>query len=323
MQLSLYLLNIIWLSFVTITLIIVIRFFIYVLKRRWLKNKFQLVWAPVSSVERRSNLSYEEFVRDYASVGKPVIITDAMKDWKAMSKWTTDFFRSEYGSTSFLVTDVRTQTPVDMTVAEYLDRMSAGNCENFLYMRSLRIALNPKLYKDYKIPIYFPDWLQRLPQKLLIKYRLDLYDLYIGAKDTSIGIHYDTLDAPAWVSLINGRKKIVLFTPDFTPDPKDIVSYGKDETFNGDVEKFPLYAQANPVEVTLEPGEIIYIPPKWWHLVKNLENSISLNANMINEWSSEIVYSCLSKEHPIKGEILPLILEFPWLGRALFAIGLI
>ncbi|MEH2065249.1 MAG: cupin-like domain-containing protein [Nostoc sp.] len=322
-QSPIYLSNLILFSLMLVTLFFSTRLIIYVLKRMWRKNKYKLIWTPISSVERRSNLSYEEFVRDYANIGKPVIITDSMKNWKAMTKWTIDFFRSEYSSTNFLVTDVRNQTQVDMTVAQYLDQMSADACDNFLYLRSLRISSNPKLYEDYKIPVYFPDWLQKLPQKLLIKYRLDLYDLYIGGKDTSIGLHSDILDSPAWVALIDGRKKIVLFTPDLIPDQKDILSYGKDETFNGDVENFPLYANANPVEVILEPGEIIYIPPKWWHHVKNLENSISMNANMINEWSSEIVYSCINQEYSTKGKILPLILEFPWLGRALFAMGLL
>lgn len=122
--------NIIGLSFVTITLIVVTRLVVYLLKRIWRKNKYKFVWTPISFVERRSNLSYEEFIREYASVGKPVIITDAMKDWKATTKWTIDFFKSEYGSTNFLVTDVRNQTRVDTTVADYLDYMSTAKCDN-------------------------------------------------------------------------------------------------------------------------------------------------------------------------------------------------
>lgn len=78
--------NIIKLIFATITLSVVISLVIYLLKRMWRKKKSKLVWTPISSVDRRSNLSYEEFVREYASVGKPAIITDAMKDWKASTK---------------------------------------------------------------------------------------------------------------------------------------------------------------------------------------------------------------------------------------------
>ncbi|NMF61951.1 hypothetical protein DP113_25295 [Brasilonema octagenarum UFV-E1] len=315
--------NIIGLSFVTITLIVVTSLVVYLLKRIWRKNKYKLVWTPISCVERRSNLSYEEFIREYASVGKPVIITDAMKDWKATTKWTADFFRSEYGSSNFLVTDVRNQTRVDMTVAEYLERINTDKNEKFLYLRDLNLSSNPKLYEDYKVPVYFRDWLQRLPQKLVKKYYLNFYSIYVGAKDTSIGLHFDFLGMPGWVALISGRKRFVLFTPNLIPDAKDILSYGEDENFNGNLENFPLYANANPVEVILEPGEIIYIPSKWWHHVKNLENSVSLNGNIINEYCSEIVYQDVSKEYPIKGRILPLILEFPWLGRFLFTTGLL
>ncbi|MGI2902867.1 cupin-like domain-containing protein [Tolypothrix sp. VBCCA 56010] len=89
--------NIIELSFFTITFIFLIPLVIYLVQRMRYK-KCKLVWTPIDFVERRSNLSYEEFVREYASVGKPVIITDAMKNWKASTKWTVDFFRSQYGS---------------------------------------------------------------------------------------------------------------------------------------------------------------------------------------------------------------------------------
>lgn len=323
-KLHLSLFTILRFTCVTITLIVVVRLVIYLLKRMWRKQKYKSVWTPIDSVDRRSNLSYDEFVREYASVGKPVIITDAMKDWKASTKWTLDFFRSEYGSITSLVRDVSNGThgenpPVDMTVAEYLDRMTAGDCDKFLYLRSWHISSTPELYEDYKVPVYFPDWLKLLPQKLLNKYGLDFTSLFIGAKDTSIGLHSDILDTPGWVVLISGRKKIVLFTP----DQEDFLYGGQVNVFNPNLQKFPLYVNTMPVEVNLEPGEILYIPPRWFHQVKNLENSISLNGNCLNEWCSEIAFEAARKEAPIKGIILPLILEFPWIGKALFVTELL
>ena len=323
-QLALSFSTILRFTCVTITLVVVVRLVIYLLTRMWRKQKYKLQWTPIRSADRRSNLSYDEFVREYASVGKPVIIADAMKDWKASTKWTLNFFRSEYGSINSLVRDVSNgtlgeNTQVDMTVAEYLDRMTTGDCDEFLYLRSWHISSIPELCEDYQVPVYFPNWLKRLPQKLLSKYGLDFTSLFIGAQDTSIGLHNDLLDTPAWVALISGRKQIVLFTP----DQEDFLYGGQVDVFNPDFKKFPLYVNTTSVEVNLEPGEILYIPPRWYHQVKNLENSISLNSNFINECCSEVVFKNAREEAPIKGRILPLILEFPWIGKALFTTGLL
>ncbi|MBN4003653.1 hypothetical protein [Nostoc sp. LPT] len=73
-------------SFVTFIFILIILISAYLLKRILLKNQRKLIWTPIDYIERRSNLSYEEFVKEYASIGKPVIITDIVKNWKASAK---------------------------------------------------------------------------------------------------------------------------------------------------------------------------------------------------------------------------------------------
>lgn len=311
--------NIIGLIFATITLSVVISLVIYLLKRMWRKKKSKLVWTPISSVDRRSNLSYEEFVREYASVGKPAIITDAMKDWKASTKWTVDFFRSEYGSAVGQVLDCATQTISAMTIGDYLDYMTLKERDKLLCLDRLLIRDYPELREDYKVPAYFPNLFERIPEKLRKKYKLEPGHLLIGHKNTSIGLHYDSHHENAWVALISGKKRIVLFSP----DQQDFLYDGKVDAFNPDLERFPLYKNANPVECTLNQGEIIYIPPDWWHHVKNIEDTITLQHNSIDKWNSELVFQSFVEVNPSKGHLFPLILEFPWLGRTLFAIGLL
>ncbi|WP_317106222.1 cupin-like domain-containing protein [Chroococcidiopsis sp. SAG 2025] len=286
------------------------------------QNKSQLVWTPISAVERRSNLSYDEFIREYASVGKPVIITDAMKDWQALTKWNLNFFRSKYGTAKVRIIDCKDKTSFSMNLADYIDYMAARDRERLLYIDGWRIYPYPELFEDYKVPVYFPNWLERLPKKLLEKYyQLDNRELFIGSKDTSIGLHEDPVSQSAWLALISGRKRIFLFTP----DQKHLLYDGKVDTFNPDLEKFPLYARTTPVEVILEPQEILYIPSNWWHHVKNLEDSIALGSLFINELNAERVFQAASAidNCPINSDLLRWILKFPLLGRILFTIGLI
>ena len=50
-------------------------------------------------IERKKDQSPADFVRDHIQGGgKPVIVTDATKNWPARSKWTFEFFKTAYGS---------------------------------------------------------------------------------------------------------------------------------------------------------------------------------------------------------------------------------
>lgn len=316
---SLPFLDIIKLSFFLITLFVAIRLSIYLFKRMWQKKKYKLVWTPTDFIERRSNLSYDEFVKEYVSVGKPVIITDVMQDWKALTKWTLDFFKSQYGSIEYLVKDDKKQERGIMSIADYIDYMSVNDSEDRLYLANWVVSYYPELLEDYKEPVYFPNWFQRLPRKILQKYEYDNPEIFIGYKGTSVGLHKDPSSCAAWLGLISGRKKIIFFTP----EQENFLHDGKVDAFNPNLESFPLYTKAKPVEVILEPGEIIYIPPEWWHQVENLENSIGMGNLFVNEWNSELVFQSFAEKNYIKGSLLPLILEFPWLSRFVVAVGLL
>ena len=44
-----------------------------------------------------------------------------------------------------------------------------------------------------------------------------------------------------------------------------------------DLEKYPDFAKATPMDVILGPGDFIYIPSRTWHYVRSLTVSCSLN----------------------------------------------
>jgi hypothetical protein len=51
---------------------------------------------------------------------------------------------------------------------------------------------------------------------------------------------------------------------------------------------FPLFNEANKKKIMLdlEPGDILYIPRKWWHGVETLDTSISVNI----WWTGRVLY---------------------------------
>ena len=294
------------------------------------KKEGKLVWTPVDSVARRGNLSCEEFVREHASVGKPVIVNDVVKNWRAYTKWNLDFFRSKYGSVK--LRRMQTYDPQGeaaryertyetMRVEDYMDNYMAGTAsKKVLYLRDLSVYYYPELLDDCgEEPGYFNNWYRKLPLALLKKHFERTKAVFIGFKGTSIGLHYDTGYSASWVAVITGRKKVILFAP----DQEKYLYEGRVNCFNPNLEKFPLYAKAKPVECVLDHGEMLFIPTMWWHQIKNLEDTISLTINTINEWNFELLHQEVLESSPVTGHFFPLLFRFPWLGKVLVSAGFI
>src|SRR5262245_42502515 len=98
----------------------------------------QTTSVEIGQIERRANLSYEEFSDRYLYPNKPVILTDAIKRWKAISRWTPEFFRSEFADMRFEIGGEMGGTgygsePVrkaPFTMPEFIDRVLSSTDEN-------------------------------------------------------------------------------------------------------------------------------------------------------------------------------------------------
>src|SRR5882724_3579232 len=53
--------------------------------------------SPGGQIDRRDKLSRKEFLHEYVLKNRPVVLKDAAKHWKAISKWTPVFFKEQYG----------------------------------------------------------------------------------------------------------------------------------------------------------------------------------------------------------------------------------
>jgi hypothetical protein len=51
---------------------------------------------------------------------------------------------------------------------------------------------------------------------------------------------------------------------------------------NPDLTKYPLFARARCTTFVLEPGEMLFVPSRWWHTAKMLTDSITLSINTLN-----------------------------------------
>jgi len=252
-------------------------------------------------IEKRSSLSYERFERDYLFANKPVVITDALKNWKAL-RWTPEFFKREFGDLKFTINQDRNQKAdynsnvgtVEYTMSGFIDRVLASTEESPApYFRNRILGeVFPSLRNDIEpLPPYFsPNWLSEsyaLKKLQQVFNRGAQIELYIGGKGGAFPVlHYDGLASHAFLMQIYGEKKFILYGPDQEP-----YMYGEPDNPNlsqvrdvehPDLSKFPLFAKAKPTIFILRPGEMVFIPSKWWHTTTMLSPSISISVNVVN-----------------------------------------
>ena len=109
--------------------------------------------------------------------------------------------------------------------------------------------------------------------------------LWMGPAATLSPLHYDPMDN--FLMQIVGRKQVVLLSKE-TDSSTLYTGENHGQQYNTsavdvnspDLDKFPLFkdTQKKVSSGSLFPGDMLYIPAKWWHSVKSLDYSISVNA---------------------------------------------
>jgi histone arginine demethylase JMJD6 len=249
--------------------------------------------ARIQNIERRNNLSYDEFARKYLKPLRPVILTDAIRDWKAMSRWTPEFFKSNYGSMVVTVEDRQYK------MADFIDLVLKSNEQAPApYLRNECISeLFPELFADLKPepPYFFPNWLMDrfYPEKMnRTLHRLSAHEIYIGGEGTKFpSLHFDGFHTHAFINHIYGRKEFIAYSPNQSGYMYPKTSLPNVSRLNDvehpDLSKYPLFSQAVPIKFYLEPGETLFVPSGWWHTARILSPAISVSVNVANSsnWS--------------------------------------
>lgn len=277
--------------------------------------------ASMREIERRQNLSYEEFAREYLYPMKPVIVTDALRSWRALDRWTPEFFKREFGDLTFRLNDDPGQDAgykgneqgPEYTMARFIDQVLASTDEHPApYFRNrVLYDMFPTLKPDIQpLPEYlYPNW---LPEHYAVQYvknvlnRGAAIELFIGGTGGSFPVlHYDGAGVHAFLMQLYGRKEYVVYSPDqepfLYPSPeRENLSMVKD-IGNPDLEQFPLFANAVPTKFCLEPGELLFVPSRWWHTVRILTPSITLAANVLNQsnWHELVRFVAIRRRNPI------------------------
>ncbi|MDP9146956.1 MAG: cupin-like domain-containing protein, partial [Acidobacteriota bacterium] len=104
---------------------------------------------------------------------------------------------------------------------------------------------------------------------------------------------------------VYGQKEFIIYPPNqekfLYPSPEKENLSQVNSVDKPDLQKFPLFAKAEPTVFILQPGEMLFIPSHWWHTTKMLSPSISISANVVNQsnWHELINFVSMRRRNPL------------------------
>lgn len=229
-------------------------------------------------IDRVPAPSEDEFEQKYLRASRPVIFTDLVSSWKARERWSLDYFRTAWGEHQILSVLTRgryAQHGVpngyvyrEMLMAEALDLLEGGQDEGAYLIVPLQRYL-PGLLDDLDVPVYCNGRPGFRPH------------LWVSAPDIGVPLHRDFYEN--LLCQVTGVKQIVLYPPGEwhrlyafqrrSPSPGFSPVNGEAP----DATRFPRCADARRVVVTLRAGEMLFLPSRWWHQVRSLAYSTTVN----------------------------------------------
>lgn len=252
------------------------------------------------TVERvsRASLSASQFAKRYQQHGIPVIISDLIPE----PDWTLAYLSQQLGDQEFLLryygraryeqdkrdwtsigSGVQTQSQPFSAYAELLRSGEAYAEDIYLGKCSLQ-----------QTPLADSEAVQRLTAGLAalgLEQPASSLNLWVGSGHIEC-LHYDPMDGT--LIQLHGSKQIVLFPPHQTanlyPYPfyahlrhglKLRTWFSRTYPNRPDFQSFPRLHEAfkHRYDITLNPGEALYIPAGWWHEVTAIGEDMVCSIN--------------------------------------------
>ncbi len=244
------------------------------------------------SILKIKNPSSEQFLEKWKQY-QPFVIEDVAKHWDACNRWSNDYLIKHCGNNMVSIQGFKKdffdehknfayyggyEDDKEMKYKDYIkdieERVNENKNDNLgCYLPDANFE---KLFPEIIGDVTYPKYLNRKP---VVKY----WHGFSSKKFSSTtALHFDAMQN-IFVQ-IRGRKKILLFPPSnylsFYPPLEDSSGIGHNSKVNPDLlqlELFPKFPWQERMEVLLQPGEMLYIPPFWWHHVTAVDENISLS----------------------------------------------
>ena len=237
------------------------------------------------SITKLNNLSVSDFKKKFLEKRKPIIISNSF-DWQATQKWNIEYLKALYPEKSVIL-PIFSDEPAEINKEIEALELKLPEALDLIYNNSDQskkyYLMQQSMYKD------FPDLLSDIAlPKYADKQNKHVINLWLGEAGVNTRPHYDTYNN--FLTQIVGRKRVRLFAP---TDSHNMYPYAINDDFLGNNspvyisrirdtdlvndDEFPNLNMVTCFEGILYPGDLLFIPAGWWHEVKSLDISISVN----------------------------------------------
>jgi hypothetical protein len=226
--------------------------------------------------ERLHRPTLEEFATARRAA-RPILL-DGLQDEAQRGRWTLPALRERFSDREVSVIetsegrirkDARTGLDFDtVRFGDYADAVERGEALHSYVAVPPRGWL-PELDGDFGLPLYIRDagWTNSR--------------FWFGPAGTSVALHRDVAENIFFQLM--GRKRFFLYAPAASPwlysngFSSALPNFSRFDPEHPDYAQWPLSRAVEPLEIVLGPGDALYLPSRWWHQVRALEISASLN----------------------------------------------
>jgi len=231
------------------------------------------------NVERRNDLTRKTFFDNYYAANRPVIVTNLLNGWPAMKRWSPDYLAKRWGNQRVEVMMNRNDDPeYEINMRKHKTRVSLktfckmvteGGQTNDLYLVANNLFLDDRRFRDLYNDMVFSGEL------LSPDHPKKSCNFWFGPAGTATKAHHDKVNV--LLAQFYGRKNIKLISALETPLVYNYRGvFSEVDWEDPDFDKHPLFRKARILDVTISPGEALFIPVGWWHFVEALDVSISV-----------------------------------------------
>lgn len=244
-----------------------------------MQSFIQMELHPIDTVE---NIEPQHFKNEYYLPKKPLVITGLAKEWPAYKKWSWDYFKEIVGDQKVaLYNNIKSDayTPINTaddykTFGEYVDMIQKGPAAWRIFLFNI-FDHAPELINDF-------TWPEHLMTGFVKKYPM----LFTGGQSSITHMHFDIDLSHILHTQFAGRKRVLLFRHEeqhkLYRKPFEVLSLADFSNYSNkeglpDYEKFPALRHAVGYDLTLNPGDTLFMPAGYWHHMEYIDSGFAMS----------------------------------------------
>lgn len=230
----------------------------------------------LNRIDEVSEISRQDFIKNYKKKQKPVLIRGYAKKWETFDQWNFSYIKEKAKGQMVPIYDNKpaaadksSDTPaLYMKMDEYIEEIQSRPSDKRIFFYIIKNKL-PELLKGFT----YPD--------LGLKIFKQIHTLFFGGSEARVLMHYD-VDMSDFLHIhFEGKKRILLFDQKQSTHlykvPLSVHTIEAIDYENPDYNQYPGLKKAEGYEIFMEHGDLLYIPKGWWHFNRYLDPGFSMS----------------------------------------------